>query len=609
MDGDLVRYRAFISYSHRDAAFGRRLHRRLERYGLPARLVGRTTARGAVPRRLAPIFRDREELSAAGDLTAEVRAALAASDALIVVCSPAAAASPWVAREVELFRGLHPDRPVLAVVAAGDPALAFPDALRTRDAEGAPVEPLAADFRPEGDGPRLGLLKLVAGVVGLGLDELIQRDAQRRLRGVMAVTVAALIAVLAMGTLTIFALASRAEAQRQRAEAEALVEFMLTDLRDRLKGVGRLDVLTAVNARALGYYADQDLQRLPADSLERRARALHAMGEDDEARGDMAAASTEFREARRTTGALLADLPGDPERIFNHAQSEYWVAFIDWRRHRFAQAEAGFQRYADLAQRLLAIDANNPDWRMEAGYAENNLGMVALRDRDDPAAAEARFKRALVHFQAAVRAKPADADLKRELADGYGWLADSQRALRHFGDARASRRQEAAIIAALAAADPKNSVYIRDHLGNDLGLGLIDLDDGKPTAARARLVRTYAEAAKLAAADPENAWRAKQKLATGLFLAKAILADGGSPGAVTPYLADCGSKLALEDEETRDFCAIIAARVATARGVIDPSLDYLRRNEPRLRAIHRSPRWGIDFNLELEFTKANRKEH
>src|SRR5690606_41301049 len=128
---------------------------------------------------------------------------------------------------------------------------------------------------PEGDGPRLGLLKLVAGVIGVGLDELVQRDAQRRLRAVTAVTGAALAAMLAMGVLTALALEARAEAERQRAEAEGLVEFMLTDLGDRLEGVGRLDVLDAVSDRVLAYYEGQDLDRWPADSLERRARGLH----------------------------------------------------------------------------------------------------------------------------------------------------------------------------------------------------------------------------------------------------------------------------------------------------------------------------------------------
>lgn len=594
-----ARYRAFISYSHKDAVFGRGLHRRLEAYRLPRRLVGRVTTHGEVPRRVAPIFRDREELSAAGDLSAEVQAALAASSALIVVCSRASAGSVWVEREVALFRALHPDRPILAALAKDEPADAIPACLKMLGAGGQVVEPLAADFRAHGDGARLGLLKLVAGVVGVGLDELVQRDAQRRRLAVTAVTAAALAAMLSMAALTIFALTSRAEAQRQRGEAEALVEFMLTDLRDRLKGVGRLDVMSSVNARALRYYSNQDLAHLPPESLERRARLLHAMGEDDEVRGDMAAALKLFQEARRTTGALLAAAPADPERIFAHAQSEYWVAFIDWREGRFSAAEAGFERYAALAGRLLAIDPANPDWRMEAGYAESNLGMMALRDRGDAAGAQVRFARALDQFQAAARARPNDADIRRELADAFGWLADSQRDQGRLDEARASRLEEARLIADLRAADPKNSVYARDHLGNALGLAQIELDAGQAAGARDRLSATYAEAVALAAADPDDAWRAKQTLAVGLFLAKATLLAGGSPAQAAPYVEACAVSPVRGDLEVRDLCAVGAARLAAARGVRDPAEDYLRREDSRLRSIRRSPRWGVDFRAEL----------
>jgi len=82
---------------------------------------------------------------------------------------------------------------VKAALAAGEPSEAFPLALQK--AGGAVIEPLAADFRPDGDG-RSALLKLVAGVAGIGLDELIQRDAQKRIRTVTAVTVGALIVAL-----------------------------------------------------------------------------------------------------------------------------------------------------------------------------------------------------------------------------------------------------------------------------------------------------------------------------------------------------------------------------------------------------------------------------
>lgn len=270
-------YRAFISYSHADARFGGWLHRRLENARLPD---------GS---RLAPIFIDRAELAAGSDLSAQVRDALSRSAALVVVASPAARASRWVGQEIELFRELHPERPILAALVASEPDEAFPPALLGQ--AGRTLEPLAADFREGQDGKRLGLLKIVAGLTGQPLDRLVQRDAQARQRRVMAVTAGAVALVLILSTALVFALRARAEAERQRAEAEGLVEFMLTDLRDKLTGVGRIDVMDAVNQRAMGYYGDQrDLSALPPDSLDRRARVIEAMGEDDENRGRIDAA-------------------------------------------------------------------------------------------------------------------------------------------------------------------------------------------------------------------------------------------------------------------------------------------------------------------------------
>ena len=67
-------YRAFISYSHRDKPWADWLHKALETYRVPSKLVGRETAAGTIPRRLNPVFRDREELARA--LWADVCAAL-----------------------------------------------------------------------------------------------------------------------------------------------------------------------------------------------------------------------------------------------------------------------------------------------------------------------------------------------------------------------------------------------------------------------------------------------------------------------------------------------------------------------------------------------------
>ncbi len=63
-----------------------------EARGLPGAEAprGMTGRHGPVPARLGPVFRDRDELHAAGDLGSTITAALADSAALVVICSPAA---------------------------------------------------------------------------------------------------------------------------------------------------------------------------------------------------------------------------------------------------------------------------------------------------------------------------------------------------------------------------------------------------------------------------------------------------------------------------------------------------------------------------------------
>ncbi len=232
------KYWAFISYSHRDTRWAEWLHRGLESYHPPKSLVGTVTSRGAVPRRMSPVFRDREELPSATDLGALINAALEQSNCQIVVCSPQAAKSKWVNEEILAFKRLGREDRIFCLIVGGEPNATdmpgrqdeecFPPALRFRLApdgtlSNARTEPIAADARPGKDGKARAKLKVVAGVLGLGYDALAQRERQRRNRRLFVITCAAMVGMVITSGLAVYALVQRNSAQRQtlRAEAEA----------------------------------------------------------------------------------------------------------------------------------------------------------------------------------------------------------------------------------------------------------------------------------------------------------------------------------------------------------------------------------------------------
>ena len=128
------KYRAFLSYSHRDTGWAKWLHARLESFRIDKDLIGRETPVGPVPKTLRPIFRDREDFSGGHTLTDATVAALDASAALIVLCSTVSAGRPAVNEEVRLFRSRHPERPVIPVIIEGTCAgqLSAGAALRAR---------------------------------------------------------------------------------------------------------------------------------------------------------------------------------------------------------------------------------------------------------------------------------------------------------------------------------------------------------------------------------------------------------------------------------------------------------------------------------------------
>lgn len=488
-------YRAFISYSHADTRFAQSLHRRIERCRLPAGADGRRE-------RLAPVFLDRAELAAAPDLSDQVRDALARSAALIVVASPRARASRWVDQEIALFRAIHPDRPVLAALIDGEPQEAFPPALVAH--QGRAVEPLAADFRKGADGQRLGLLKIVAGLSGQPLDRLVQRDNQARQRRVMAVTAAALLLSIILAALLVLAIQARAEAERQRASAEGMVEFMLTDLRSDLTGAAGLKVMDAVNARAMAHYSQQDLSDLPADSLTRRARLLQAMGEDEAKRGRFPEAERKFEEAARTTAAVLAQRPADPDAIFAHAQSEFWTGYAAWQQRNLDATGRHWRAYLVQAKALAAREPGTLRSLMELGYAHGNLCELTMAQTQQAREALPWCEQATGFMRQAASLPAATRQNRLDLANRLGWQADVLGRDKQSDAAIALRREEAALLDSMLQREADNLQLRERRLWPEIGMAREELAAGRLDAGLARARRTLDAYAALAARRPDD---------------------------------------------------------------------------------------------------------
>src|SRR3954471_1946198 len=192
--GEEFRYWAFISYSHADAKWGDWLHTALETYRVPSRLIHKRHPT-VIPKRIFPVFRDREELASSASLGDNIEGALRLSRSLVVICSPRAAASRWVNEEIKLYKKMGREDRVFCLIVDGEPNApagsglleCFPEAARLQvnelgDLSSEPAEPIAADAREGKDGKRNALLKLIAGIIAVPYDELRQRERQRQVR-------------------------------------------------------------------------------------------------------------------------------------------------------------------------------------------------------------------------------------------------------------------------------------------------------------------------------------------------------------------------------------------------------------------------------------------
>ena len=495
-------YRAFLSYSHRDKAWADWLHRALEHTKIDKDLIGRHTAAGPVPATLRPIFRDRDDFSAGHSLTEQTLAALNASQFLVAICSPNAARSPYVNEEIRYFKAMGGADRIIPLIVDGEPGdpqrECFPPAIRFKlNADGTigseREEPIAADARDIGDGKRAALLKVIAGLLVVRLDEIIRRADRARARHRRHV----ISAIAAFALLVITGTAALAYGYRKSLENDGLMDDIVrvaagflteaTDMSDRL-GIPvdvPLALVTRADAALSGYIAKgKDSPKL----RHRRALTLLSLAANSEKLGQSGPRMDRAREART------------------------------------------------LLEALVASDGRNPAWRHDLGNAYNAVGDVLLqRGAIDDALTE--YRKTLAIREALAREWPGNADVQRELSVSYERIGDL---LIEQGDLKGAAENVAALVALrerLAAAAPSDL-----ELQHDLAIAYSRAGDvaqhrGALDEATKHHRAALAIAKRLVEARPDSATYLRDLALAHDTLARAVLAQSDVDGALTEFRA------------------------------------------------------------------------
>jgi len=538
-----MRYRAFISYSHKDARWANWLHRSLEGYRVPTRLRGTRGEFGPLPDRLLPIFRDREDLASAGKLGPKIQDALADSEALIVICSPDAVRSPWVNEEVLRFKRTGRANRIYCLIVGGEPHAGderecFVPVLRLElDADGElgtqAAEPIAADVRPGKDGKALARLKLLSGLLGVNLDTLRQREASRRQRRLLAITTLALLVMMLTSFLAVQAVIARHAAERRQKQAEALVAFMLGDLSDKLAQVSRLDILAAVDDQAMGYFQSLPTTDVTDQSLEQRAKALVKIGIVRTEQGHLPEALRSYQAAAALASKLAQAAPSDIERQLAYADDLAFIGTTHWYQGQLDQAQAGFESAQRVLLRTRPLAPANPQLLFQLSTIDNNMGHVLEgRGRVNEALAQYRSMRKL--SEALVQIDRGNREWVAQLGLAHNNLAKMALMRGDMATAVAEYRADVGIEADLANRDPRDNaqgeklVLSRAALGRTLALtGDVVTGIGYLRQALDQVDRLLAVEASSTAFQEDAGLYSTQ-------LARWLRVGGDGPGAATP---------------------------------------------------------------------------
>ncbi|SFU63171.1 Transcriptional regulatory protein, C terminal [Pseudoduganella namucuonensis] len=314
-------------------------------------------------------------------------------------------------------------------------------------------------------GSQINQARGLMDLVGFSLAERELEYVQSSLRRVklgerIKLLVMSFVVVLAIlaGVLGLAARSSQQEAELHRIEAEGLMGYMLGEFVEKLRPLGRLDLLDGISSKALLYLAESKTVDENQTSLAQRAKALHLISEVNYARADLSSALKALTAARSIL--QKQDFEGNVSKslLKDLGANSFWLGQIYLDRRDWALAGRHLEEYRNYSHRLVNLDPTDIDGMIEFAYSHNSLGKLALR-RGNFDQAAAAFTTSVKYERDALARKPGTQNLIADLANSLSWLASTKARLGELNEAMSLYVQEEALLREIHATAPSNATW------------------------------------------------------------------------------------------------------------------------------------------------------
>ncbi|MEM7357190.1 MAG: hypothetical protein AAF657_40625, partial [Acidobacteriota bacterium] len=329
----------------------------------------------------------------------------------------------------------------------------------------------------------------------------IRETPMRRLRHGVAIA-ALLLLIFGATKYTVDLRRERSAAVAARNQAEDLVTFMLEDLSEELRPVGKLDVLEKVARKALAYYEQASTGARGAAAF-RRGSAFYRVGEVLDDQGDVDAALEATRSALATHQRLALEEPDRADWQNGLANDHLQLAGLLLQRGERAQALQSLHEGRRIAAGLVESDPANVEGQQTLGEAYYGLGIYDLsHDREQAGSA---FRQAISIYRRLADKDPDKLLYKFRLAVFYGQgLGQIYQTLGREAESFAAVQQAYTCYEELTLADPSNSKWQHGFAWENRRLGQHQQRQGQWQAALASFRQAKAITERLLSLEPSQ---------------------------------------------------------------------------------------------------------